>query len=161
MHIIEVSFGDKEKNKDEPFTQTTDLNYEYSYDTKNGDLDAGDGMTNGRVLEPVEEEDITETREEDQECHIEFGEDENQKEEIMENSDMEGDSITCEVGRGKKVVIRHLKEVVDSAKLEMSDNVNMEDWLVLNIEKDDWVVIGYSKVGGKITDLYQQSVDTI
>ena len=162
MHIIEVSFGDKEKNKDEPFTQTTDLNYEYSSEAKNGDLiDAGDRMTNGRALEPVEEEDVTETREEDQECQIEFAEDESQKEHIIENSDLEGDSITCEVGHGKKVVIRHLKEVVDSAKLEISDNVHMEDWLVLNIEKDDWVVVGYSKVGGKITDLYQQSVDTI
>lgn len=159
MHIIEVSFGDKEKNKDEPFT---DLNDEYSSEAKNGDLiDAGSIITNGRVLEPVEEEDITETRDKDQECQIEFGEDESQKEEVTQDSDMEGDSITCEVGHGKKVVIRHLKEVVDSAKFEMSDNVNMEDWLVLNIEKDDWVIIGYSKVGGKVTDLYQQCVDTI
>eukprot|EP00112_Aurelia_sp_Birch-Aquarium-sp1_P008548 Seg1945.5 transcript_id=Seg1945.5/GoldUCD/mRNA.D3Y31 product="hypothetical protein" pseudo=true protein_id=Seg1945.5/GoldUCD/D3Y31 len=159
VHIIEVSFGDKEKNKDEPFT---DLNDEYSSEAKNGDLiDAGSIITNGRVLEPVEEEDITETRDKDQECQIEFGEDESQKEEVTQDSDMEGDSITCEVGHGKKVVIRHLKEVVDSAKFEMSDNVNMEDWLVLNIEKDDWVIIGYSKVGGKVTDLYQQCVDTI
>lgn len=136
-------------------------------------------------LEPVVEEDFTELRNVDPECEIDFDEGMKQNggvntEEVVvkpeESSDgvkieteteekpievIDQHSVVCDTGRGKRVIIRHLEEVVNHANMELSENVNMEDWLVLNIEKDDWVVVGYNKVGGKVVDLFEQSVDTL
>ena len=145
--------------------------------------DDGDDLVDfRRELEPVEEEDFTELRSVDPECEIDFDgkviEDGTIKGEAITRSDgvlkeveskreerpvevIDDHSVVCDTGRGKRVIIRHLEEVVSNANMELSEKVNMEDWLVLNIEKDDWVVVGYSKVGGEVAQLFEQSVDTI
>ena len=182
---VEVSLEAKEKRpaRDKASKSKCDTDRDIVQEGINGDGNDNsedDLVAFSRDLEPVQEEDLTEMRNVDPECEIDIDETFNEDRRISEESaikrestketDGEKDkcihvinerSVVCDAGKGKKVIIRHLEEVVSNASMEISDNVSMEDWLVLNIEKDDWVVVGYTKVGGEVTQLFEQSVDTI
>ena len=181
-HTVEVSFTNRKTRTGSD--EDTETKYQgdrqlVSENWSGGSDDDDNLLPIRRDLEPVEEEDFTEMRNVDPECEIGLDGPLNEEKEevtvlseecsneiISKKSDrlvqvMDERSVICDTGHGKKVIIRHLEEVVNNANMELSKNVNMEDWLVLNIEKDDWVVVGYSKVGGEITNLFEQSVDTI
>jgi len=180
---VEVSLKANEKRPagDKVAKSKFDGDRDIRQESINGDGigDSEDDLaTFSRDLEPVQEEDITEMRNVDPECEIYIDETFNEDIRISEESTIKREltkecekdncirvlnerSVVCDAGKGKKVIIRHLEEVVSNASMEMSDNVSMEDWLVLNIEKDDWVVVGYTKVGGEVTQIFEQSVDTI
>ena len=183
-HVVEVSFSPQGKHRTETDQdiEATCKQDKHLLPEDEADYSDDDSLVGfRRDLEPVQEEDFTEMRNVDPECEIDIdgplveGDSTKEMNGISEEASKEvekdkGDryvkvlderSVVCDTGRGKRVIIRHLEEVASKANLELSETVNMEDWLVLNIEKDDWVVVGYTKVGGEITNLFEQSVDTI
>lgn len=187
-HVVEVSFSsdgskalkegieDENEYSDQPEQKKSGND---CYD----DYDDDDLAMHRAALEPVQEDDVIELRSVDPECEIEFFMNDREDEKVKNKEAIAETEITieecekartdkmvevindhsviCDTGQGKKVIIRHLEEVVNRANMELSKEVKMDDWLVLNIEKDDWVVVGYSKVGGEVTSLFEQSVDTV
>ena len=70
-------------------------------------------------------------------------------------------SVTCDLGKGKTVIIRHMDEVLNDGNIDMPKDVSANDWLVVNLAKDDWVIVDYRKENEEVVEVLDRSVDAI